>query len=443
MYHCGPTVYDRAHIGNLRSYVFADTLRRVMEYNDYKVRQVINITDIGHLTSDGDIGEDKMTKALIRDNKPLTMQSMHDLATKYFETFKEDLKSLNIETPDFFPRASEHIKEDLELIEKLFANDFAYKAENGIYFDTEKFQDYGAIVGGKEKLQWNEEFARIKPTSGKKSHPDFILWKFDDKIGWESPWGKGFPGWHIECSAMARKYLGQPFDIHTGGTDHIPVHHNNEIAQSEAAYGVSLSNIWMHNAFITINDSKMAKSSGNFITLETLKDEEKISPLSYRYWLLTAHYRSPINFSYDAVRASQTAFIRLIGTVSAYPDNGNIITHYKERFLEYINNDLDTAKAIALIWDIIKDSSCSAADKKATIIDFDRVLGLGLNEMPNFNTSNKPEKIPEEIIALSEAREEARKNKEWEKADALRQEIESRGFEIQDSSDGANIVLKI
>lgn len=442
MYHCGPTVYDRAHIGNLRSYVFADTLRRVMEFNNYKIKQVINITDIGHLVSDGDLGEDKMTKALIRENKPLSMEAMYDLATKYFEIFKSDLNELKIETPHYFPRASEHITEDIELIGKLEQNGFTYKAENGIYFDTDKFSEYGAIVGGKDKLKWNEEFARVKPISGKKNHLDFILWKFDNKIGWESPWGKGFPGWHIECSAMAKKYLGQPFDIHTGGIDHIPVHHNNEIAQSQAAYDKPLANIWMHNAFVNINDGKMAKSANNFITIETLREDEKISPLSYRYWLLTAHYRSPINFSYDAVRASQTALIRLIGIVSSYPENGKVITEYRDQFLEYINDDLDTAKALALIWEIIKDSKHSDADKRATIIDSDRVLGLDLEKMSVSNTQSEIEKVPEEITALSEAREEARKNKEWDKADALRQEIEDRGFEIRDSSQGVIIVRK-
>lgn len=438
MYHCGPTVYDRAHIGNLRSYVFADTLRRVMEYNGYEVKQVINITDIGHLVSDGDLGEDKMTKALLRENKPLTMEAMYELATRYFDLFKEDLNDLNIETPQYFPRASEHINEDIELIKKLEEKGFAYTADNGIYFDTEKFTEYGAIVGGKSKLNWNEEFARVKPVSGKRNHLDFILWKLDSKIGWESPWGKGFPGWHIECSAMARKYLRQPFDIHTGGMDHIPVHHNNEIAQSEAAYDEPLANFWMHNAFITINDSKMAKSSGNFITLDTLKDEQSISAISYRYWLLTSHYRSPVNFSFEAVQASQNALIRLLSMIGTYPDGGSIIDSYKTRFIEYINNDLDTAQGIALIWEIVKDGEYSNADKRATILDFDRVLGLKLD----FRTDMTVETIPEEIKVLAQAREEARKNKEWDKADALRQEIESRGFEIQDSSNGMKIVAK-
>jgi cysteinyl-tRNA synthetase len=436
MYHCGPTVYDRAHIGNLRSYVFADTLRRTMEYNDLSVTQAINITDIGHLVSDGDSGEDKMTKALIREKKPLTMEAMYELASHYFDIFKQDLNALNIEMPQYFPRASEHIKEDIELIQQLENKGFAYKAENGLYFNTENFPDYAKIVGGKDKLKYDEEFARVKPTLGKKNHLDFILWKFDEKIGWESPWGKGFPGWHIECSAMARKYLGQPFDIHTGGIDHIPVHHNNEIAQSECAYDTPLANIWMHNAFITIDNSKMAKSAGNFITLQTLIDES-ISALSYRYWLLTSHYRSPVNFSFDAVRASQTALIRLLTTMSSYPDDGEIVQEYKDRFIEFINNDLDTAKALALVWDLIKEDKISPSDKKATLIDFDKVFGLGLDKIPSL----KHEPIPEEIQALIDARDNARKDKDWAKADAMRQEIEERGFEVQDKN-GKTIVIE-
>ncbi len=432
IYNCGPTVYDYAHIGNLRAYVFADTLRRTFEYNSFKVKQVINITDVGHLTSDADEGEDKMSKALKREGKPMTLEAMRDIGTKYRDAFIDDLKSLNTELPEELPRASDHIQEDIDLIKDLEAKGFAYKISEGVCFGISKFPSYGKL--GNIKLDSLKEGARVEVNSEKRNPADFLLWKFDSKLGWESPWGKGFPGWHIECSAMSRKYLGQPFDIHTGGIDHIPVHHNNEIAQSEAAYNKPLADYWMHSAYLTIEGSKIAKSAGNSIVLKTLEDES-ISPLAYRYWLLTAHYRSPVNFTYEAVRAAQNGLIRLMAAVGSYPDGGNAIQAYKERFQAYINDDLDMPQAVALAWELVKDSNASDADKKATLIDFDRVFGLKLDSVPAL----KEEAIPEEVTALAEAREEARKAKDWKKADALRIEIESRGFEVLDSSGGFKV----
>lgn len=435
MYHCGPTVYDYAHIGNLRAYIFADILRRTFEYNSYAVRQVINITDVGHLVSDGDDGEDKMTKALKREGKPLTLEAMREVATLYFEKFVDDLKSLNTELPHEFPRASDHIAEDIEIIEKLQANGFTYLTSDGVYFDISKFPAYGKL--GNISLESLKDGARIEVNPEKKNPADFTLWKFDSKLGWESPWGKGFPGWHIECSAMARKYLGQPFDIHTGGIDHIPVHHNNEIAQSEAAYGTSLASYWMHGAFVTIGDGKMAKSAGGFITLKSLEDD-MISPLAYRYWLLTAHYRSPVNFTVEAVRGAQNALIKLMTTMSNLPDGGTVSEAYKARFTAFINDDLGTAQALALVWELLKDASVSDADKRATVLDFDRVFGLKLGSLAPI----EEEKIPIEVQALADAREEARKAKEWEKADALRLEIENRGYVVSDTPSGIKIVSK-
>ncbi len=433
MYHCGPTVYDTPHIGNLRAYVFADTLRRMFEYSNYNVKQVINITDVGHLVSEGDDGEDKMTKALKREGKQLTIEAMEEIGTKYFDVFIEDLKSMNIELPNEFPRASKHIKEDIELIQQLNNKGVTYTTTDGLYFDTSKFKGYGKL--GNIKIDSSNDKARIATNPEKKNPADFTIWKFDKNIGWESPWGKGFPGWHIECSAMSRKYLGQPFDIHTGGIDHIPVHHNNEIAQSETAYNVPLADYWMHSAFLIIDNSKMAKSAGKSITLKTLQ-EEMISPLSYRYWLFTAHYRSPIDFTYSAIRAAQNALIRLISTLSEYPEGGTIIPAYKERFLAYINDDLDLPKAVALTWDLLKDNRCSSADKHATILDFDHVFGLNFNAVKNI----EEERIPAEVTVLAEAREDARRNKEWKKADALRKEIEDRGFTVRDADTGFEII---
>ena len=466
MYNCGPTVYDFAHIGNLRSYVFADTLRRTLEFNDYKVHQVINITDVGHLVSEGDDGEDKMTKALKREKLPLTLESMSVIAEKYFQTFVDDLKALNIELPEKFPKASEHILEDIEIIKKLDEKGFMYKTTDGLYFNTEKFPAYGklgqsavhdsksidtGILDAKppeqnrkpEQSPQHNNVSRIGINAEKKSQRDFCLWKFDAKLGWESPWGRGFPGWHIECSAMSRKYLGQPFDIHTGGIDHIPVHHNNEIAQSEAAYDEPLANYWMHNEFITLNNSKMAKSAGGFITLNALKDES-ISPIGYRYWLLTAHYRSPTNFSFEAVHGAQNALIRLMATVSQYSaqnGQGSPITGYIDRFRMLVNDDLDTPQAIALTWELIKDPAQMDEDKLATLLEFDRVLGLGLAHVPKA-TDTESLILPVEITALVDAREDARKEKDWKKSDALRAEIETRGYIIKDTDKGVSVIKK-
>jgi len=270
---------------------------------------------------------------------------------------------------------------------------------------------------------------------------DFSLWKFDAKLGWDSPWGKGFPGWHIECSAMSRKYLGQPFDIHTGGIDLAPIHHNNEIAQSEAAYGEPLAKYWMHKAFITMDNKKMAKSAGGFITLTKL-GTDSISPIGYRYWLLTAHYRSPANFTVEAVHGAQNALIRLMATVSQYSGQntpGEPISEYMERFTGYVNDDLDTPKAVALAWDMIKDTKHTEANKLATLLEFDRVFGLGLRDVPKVEPGLDIEALPDEIVALVEAREEARKEKDWKKSDALRAEIESRGYSVKDTEKGVKV----
>lgn len=448
MYHCGPTVYNYAHIGNLRAYVFADVLRRTLEYNGYRVQQVINITDIGHLSSDADEGEDKMVKALKRERKPLTLEAMKEVADFYANVFRQDLRRLNIQPPTLMPRASEHIPEDIALIKKLEAKGIAYKTRDGVYFNVSKFPDYGARGGF--KLGNLKEGARVEVNSEKKNSRDFALWKFaEGDIGFESPWGGGFPGWHLECSAMSRKYLGQPFDIHTGGVDHITLHHQNEIAQSEGAYGVPLAKYWMHSEFVTVvGGEKMAKSDENFRTLDSLNlkrlsVDEGMMPLAYRLWLLTAQYQQKIEFSLMAVLAQQTFYQRVLNQIDWEAKSGQVNEAYREHFARAINNNLDTPKAISLISGIIKDESIAPADKKATINEFDKVLGLNFQVMASKLGVAKVAKIPTAIQKLATAREDARRGKDFKKSDELREQIQKEGFEVTDTDSGPIIRKKI
>lgn len=297
MYNCGPTVYDTSHIGNLRSFIFADLIRRVLEYNGFPVKQVINITDFGHLSSDADSGNDKMTKGLKREGLAVTLENMRLLADKYTEQFKQDLRRVNLDTDRIlFPRASDYIPAQIAMIETLEEKTYAYRGKDGVYFDTARFPDYGKL--GDINIEGLKEGARVEASEDKRSPTDFLLWKPDAKIGWDSPWGKGFPGWHIECSAMINATLGKQIDIHTGGVDLIPTHHNNEIAQSESATGKRpFSRFWMHNEFLNLSGEKLAKSTGNIVNLSTLI-EKGYHPLAYRYLLLGAHYRSLLNFTW-------------------------------------------------------------------------------------------------------------------------------------------------
>ncbi len=415
MYNCGPTVYDTPHIGNYRTFVMNDLIRRVFEYNSYKVIQTMNVTDVDDKT--------------IRRSREEGI-SLHQLTQKYEKLFMEDIASLNILAPHHLIRATEYIPSMIELIQTLLNNGFAYTTTDGVYMSIEKVSDYGALAH-LQKTDISKE--RISNDEYDKSNPhDFALWKFktidDGDNVWHTPFGDGRPGWHIECSAMAMKTLGETIDIHTGGNDLIFPHHTNEIAQSESATGKAFVHYWMHGGFMTVQEDKMAKSKNNFIKLETLY-KQMISPIAYRYWLLTAHYRSPVNFTHTAVQAAQNALIRLIGILANYPEGGIAIPFYIERFNTLINDDIDTPKAMALVWDLIKDDRRSDADKRATIADFDRVLGLNLSSIPILND----ESIPPEILALAEAREEARTEKDWAKADALRVEIEARGYSVLDS----------
>lgn len=425
LYVCGPTVYNYAHIGNLRAYVFADVLRRTLEYRGYKVQHVMNITDVGHLTSDGDDGDDKMVKGLRRQGLPITMEGLRMLADKYTDAFTDDLKALNCELPHDMPTASRHIAEDIELIQKLEQKGVAYKTEDGIYFDISKFPEYGTRGGF--KLGELKEGARVAVNSEKKNPRDFSLWKFSDgEFGWESPWGRGFPGWHIECSAMSRKYLGQPFDIHTGGIDHIPTHHQNEIAQSEAAYGAPLANWWMHNEFVNMGEVKMAKSGEDFLTLQTLK-ERGIHPLAYRYYLLQAHYRSPITFSWDALAAAQAAYFKLLSSYATLASPS--VTPVKARVEETLHDDLNTPTLLATIWEFVKEKN------RAGILDADCVLGLDI-EGQSKKLAEEMNTVPDHIKKLAAAREDARKQKDFKKSDALRTEIQKGAFDVMDTDSG-------
>ncbi|MCE9585159.1 cysteine--tRNA ligase [Candidatus Nomurabacteria bacterium] len=430
MYSCGPTVYNYAHIGNLRSYVFADILRKTLKYSGLNVKQVMNITDIGHLSSDADSGEDKMTKGLLREGKELTLQNMRTLAEFYTEKFKEDLNKLNIDMPDGLYYASDYVKEDVELIEKLEKKGYTYKTTDGIYFDTEKFPEYGALKGGQQKS--NEE-SRIGVNSEKKNPADFALWKLDKKIGYPSTWGQGFPGWHIECSAMGIKFLGEQFDIHTGGIDHIPVHHTNEIAQSECATSKSpFVKFWLHHEFVDTGGEKMAKSENNFLKLSSL-EEKNIKPITYRFWLLMANYHTKVNFSWEVLEGAETALKRLYNLyLGLGNDNGSVNIEYQQKFKDFIEDDLDTPKALTLLWDVLKDENVSPAYKRATVLDFDRVLGLGFEKLTK-------KIIPEEIKKLAEERNMARINKDFQKSDDLRKQINDLGYEVKDLGENYKI----
>lgn len=456
MYNCGPTVYNYAHIGNLRSYVFADTLKRALLFSGYSVKQIINITDVGHLTGDSDTGLDKVEEGAKKEKKTVS-----EIINFYTDAFIDDLKKLNINTSGtLFPRATQHIAEQIDLIKKLENKGYTYKTSDGIYFDTSKFKEYGKL--GNIKLTNLEEGARIGINPEKKNPTDFALWKFSPMTEkreqeWPSPWGVGFPGWHIECSAMAMKYLGETLDIHTGGIDHIPVHHNNEIAQSEAATGKLFSHFWLHGAFVNVDSgpasakapsdakameskpagqSKMAKSDGNFIRLTTL-EENNIHPLAYRYWLLTAHYRSPVLFSYEAVRASQNALESLVRKVAIAKKKKSFLrslftntTSVKIKLLEIIQNDLDTAQAIAFLHKTI-DEIISGKKNLKVIKIFDEVLGLKIMELADYITT-----VPENIKKLSREREKARASNNWTEADKIRKEIENNGYLLEDSANG-------
>ncbi|HRY36433.1 MAG TPA: cysteine--tRNA ligase [Candidatus Magasanikbacteria bacterium] len=428
LYTCGPTVYDYAHIGNLRSFVFEDILKRVLQYNGFKTKHVMNITDVGHLVSDSDEGEDKMEKGSRRTGK-----SAWEIAKFYTMSFKKDLSDLNIISPTVLCKATDHIKEQINLIKKLEKKGFVYQTVDGIYFDTSKLSDYGKLAD----LQHQELKAGIRVELGGKKHPnDFALWKFSPKhekrqMEWKSPWGMGFPGWHIECSAMSVKYLGQPFDIHCGGIDHVPVHHTNEIAQSEAANDKPMANYWLHNEFLNLKDAKMSKSGENFITLSSLV-EKGYNPLAYRYFLLQAHYRKQVVFSFEALDSAQKGLEHLYSVAGNIDKKTKTASkETKEIFLNFINNDLDTAGALAFVWEKLKEKKL---DLK-TLLKFDEVFGLKIKE----NLKEKKTKISDDAEKLVAERNTARQNKDWGKSDELRKKLEGMGYKVEDTKEGTKI----
>lgn len=447
MYCCGPTVYNYAHIGNLRTYFFEDILKRVLLYNGYEVFHIMNITDVGHLVSDADEGEDKMEKGAKREGK-----SVWEIAEFYTEAFKNDLRELNILFPDVWCKATDNIKEQIQLIQCLEKKGYTYITSDGVYYDTSKFKDYGKLA--LLDIEGLEEGKRIAFSDEKRNKTDFALWKFSPKdvkrqMEWDSPWGKGFPGWHIECSAMSIKYLGETFDIHCGGVDHIPIHHTNEIAQSEGCTGKQFVRYWLHGEFLIEEKGKMAKSSGEFLRLPVLI-QKGYSGLDYRYFMLMTHYRKKLKFSYKALDSAKKGFANLktdILEIKSLISNENRINEvsdkqntnvilWKDKFIENINDDLNVAGGLGIMWDMLKDNNLKPEEKLYLVYDFDKIFGLKLKEL-------KVEKIPDEILELVEKRRLAKLNKHWQEADRIREEIKAKGYELLDHKDGKTEIRKI
>jgi cysteinyl-tRNA synthetase len=435
MYNCGPTVYSEQHIGNLYAAVFADVLRRMFEYNGYNVRQVINITDVGHLTSDADTGEDKMEKKAKEDGKKTTT-----IAQEITDIYLKDLKALGVDINKIqFPRATDYIDAQIELTKTLLEKGYAYVIDRGVAFDTSKFSDYGKL--GNINIDELDAGSRVATDIQKRNPADFWLWKLSDKPverqqEWESPWGVGFPGWHIECTAMSRALLGRQLDVHTGGIEHIPVHHNNEIAQSESLSGKKFVNYWMHNAHIMIDGKKISKSLGNVIYLRQIIDRG-YSPLALRYLFLSSKYDSEQNFTWEALDASANALNKLR---KYYADNllqlesDEIDIDYSTRFTKAINDNLGTPRALATLWDLIKDDTVSLESKRATIESFDTVFGLHIsaNEQPKSNRK-KLSTISSDVSDLLAERKKAREAKDWAKSDKLRDKLRAKGYEVTDT----------
>lgn len=443
MYHCGPTVYNFIHVGNLRAFIIADLVRRVFEFNGYTTTQVMNITDIGHLQSDADDGEDKMTLALKREGLELNLDSMKLVALKYYDAFRIDLEKANVLPAHLYPFASDHIAEDITFVEKLLSQGNAYKTTDGIYFDTQSLERYGKLGGTGGTEDQSESRIGLEEESEKKSFRDFAVWKFNPELGYDAPFGKGFPGWHLECSVMSMKYLGDTFDIHTGGVDHISVHHNNEIAQSEAISHKLLANYWLHNEHVIVEGgNKMAKSGGNFITLEVL-ESKGISALGFRYWLLGASYRTKMEFSFEAAEQAEQGYKNLVLKVARIILNKDTnksdedVSFHINEFRKIINDDLNSARALAYLHEkVLGDKILSDESKFLIIKSTDEALGLNLiEEAENINDLlNNAEHIPEEIRLIAEKRQIARLEKNWKVADELRDEIFNKGYELKDTN---------
>ena len=443
LYTCGPTVYNHAHIGNLRTYVFEDVLKRVLTRTGYEVRHVMNVTDVGHLVSDGDTGADKMALGAEREGK-----SVSEIAEFYWQSFRNDMKRLNLLEPDVWCKATEHIPEQIALVEMLQDRGFTYVIDDGVYFDTSKMNDYGKLAP--RNIAGLQAGARVDVVAGKRNTTDFALWKFSPKdqqrlMEWDSPWGMGFPGWHVECSAMAIRYLGERLDIHCGGVDHINVHHTNEIAQAECAYGHKWCNWWVHGEFLTFprggddEQAKMSKSTGEFLTLDVL-DDRGYELLAYRYFCLGAHYRQQLAFSWEALDAAQNAFCLLENTVileliPEYTGDEKPIDTHMQVFLAACMDDLNMPRALAAMWGAVRDTRASKGEIYATLVEMDDVLGFGVAGMKYT--------IPEDVQELTRKREAARKAKDFEAADRLRDQVKEKRHGLKDTLTGGSFAYPL
>ena len=435
MYSCGPTVYSFAHIGNMRTYIFMDLLRRVLKYDGFKIKGVMNITDVGHLQSDADEGEDKMEKAAKKEKK-----TPWEIAEFYTNVFFTDLEKLNIGKPEIIAKATEHIDDMIKYVEKLIELGYAYETSDGIYYDISKFKNYGQL----SRLNLDEQIAgaRVEVNPEKRNPYDFAVWKKAPKehiMQWPSPWGMGYPGWHIECSAMSIKYLGQHFDIHTGGVDHIPVHHENEIAQNEAITGKKSVNFWCHGEFMLVDNGKMSKSLGNVYTVSDL-EKMGYEPLVYRYFCLNAHYRNKLNFTFEGMDGAKTSYNRLLQQVYAHKNSSattdkEVIDGYLQEFKDAIDDDLNLPLALGVLWKAVKEPK--SKDIYNLAVEMDKVFGLRLAEYKP--APQTLEDVPENVKNLVELRKEAKANKDWASADKYRDEITALGYQIKDTKEGVEL----
>lgn len=451
LYACGPTVYDFAHLGHLRKYTMDDVLVRALRRSGFQVKHVMNITDVGHLVSDADEGEDKMEKGARKYGK-----TVWEVAKEFEDFFWKSMDAMGVARPDVSCRATDHIPQQIALIQRLEKNGFTYAIADGVYFDTSKFPDYGALAH--LDLEHLKAGARVEMVEGKKHPTDFALWKFSPKgekrqMEWDSPWGKGFPGWHIECSAMSMEYLGEQFDIHTGGIDHIPVHHTNEIAQSEAATGKKpFVKYWVHHNFLRIENEKMSKSLGNFYTIDDVL-KRGFSPMALRLLYLGAQYRDELNFTWENLKGLQTAWERLLTLVANLKDDDGRtelseekmqkIDAFRSRFFGAIENDLHTPEAIAVMWEMLK-SNIPSGDKRELLQTFDEVLGLNIEKHAAEFAKHTQEQgeAPIEIQALAEQRWQAKQAKDFARADELRKHIESQGWQVTDIEESYSLTPK-
>ena len=435
MYSCGPTVYNYAHIGNLRTYIFMDLIRRTLKLSGYKIKGVMNITDVGHLMADSDDGEDKMAVAAKKQNK-----TPWEIAEYYSKIFFEDLQKLNIGKPEIIAKATEHIEDMISYVQNLESHGFSYETSDGIYFDIAKFPNYGCL--SRANLEDQLAGARVEVNDEKRHPADFALWKKADPLHimqWESPWGMGYPGWHIECSAMSQKYLGKTFDIHSGGVDHIPIHHENEIAQNEAITGEKSVNYWIHGEFMLVDNGKMSKSLGNTYTIAQL-EEKGYSPLDFRFFCLNTHYRKKLNFTFDGLDAAKVSRERLMQALASHkasstPTNPDTIAKYKQDFHAAIEDDINVPLALGILFTAIKEPK--SKDIYELALYFDKEFGLSLDQLPAIKEESVD--VPEEVMALVKKRKEAKKNKDFTLADSIRGEILALGYNVLDTREGVKV----